>query len=734
MSSPSPVLKNILHPRPAATIETTSRSHAGNDESDLLDTLAVVVEHTPVAIAMFDHHMRYVLANKQWVQEFNLNQSLPLVGKSQYEVFPKLHPGWRQLYERALQGYTMRSDHPLQAAQGGAPVLFRCEVRPWRQKRDASVAGVVVTCSKFTGNAATPAARDGLDLAATELPIFLLDQSGCIVAANPRAAELSLARGLEEGVTCLWEALADETGRPALKKTFEELAARLRHTPALPPQILTLKTNLPAPAAPQDRDEEPRVLQPPCRWMLARHGEDGAHLTLVGLTGLSPFEAVAKVGIQLPAPPHDHAPADEASTTRAATVTKANETHERELAALREQVNRLQLELRTHREAEKTIARREAQRQSILEALPGGLLMLNEQGQPQWHNSRLRQLFGRGIDADISIEDWLGLACPEEEHRNEVQRVWREDIWRRQLTRTLSLVTRDGLLREIELRPSTLAQDGLLVFFQDVTANCRLEEQMSALESKFRALFQDNPLPVVSADKAGSIFDANRAALELFQRPKAALRRLPVDALLSPESAAARRDALREMRQSGELHQRLTVRLAGEGAPRMHLTLAAVPAADGEIHSTLHFFETPLTWTAPLATQIGAEPPPREPQAPDPIEPPAAEEDPEPAAPAPVLLLATSANGRIQSWTEQAEALFGFTATETAGMPLHLLFQPSDASAFYGAVLPEAARQERVEWPFFGRDGRRGRLSCLVRASPKGGQQVTIWACETMEA
>ena len=140
----SSVLKNLIQPKLAASDPAFLE-----DDADMLDTLAVVVEHTPVAIAMFDRQMRYILANKQWVQEFNLASALPLAGKSQYEVFPRLHPGWKQLYERALMGYTMRSDHPVQTSlnQGGA-VLFRCEARPWRQKRDASVGGIVVTCTK----------------------------------------------------------------------------------------------------------------------------------------------------------------------------------------------------------------------------------------------------------------------------------------------------------------------------------------------------------------------------------------------------------------------------------------------------------------------------------------------------------------------------------------------------------------------------------------------------------
>ncbi len=774
MSSPSPALKTIVQPRLPQPVESTPKSPLPCDDADMLDTLAVVVEHTPVAIAMFDRQMRYVLANRQWVREFNLSQALPLVGRSQYEVFPKLHPGWRQLYERALQGYTMRSDHPLHAAAGGPPMLFRCEVRPWRQKRDASVAGVVVTCTKFTGSAnAGPlpesAALGDLDLSAMELPLFVLDSAGRILSANRRAAELSLARGLDEGATNLWEVLADEAGRQGLKQTFEELTGRLQQSPETPPQIITLKSNTPPPAGSGHGDEgKAGVL--PCRWMLARHGEGPGRWVLVGLTGLSPFEAVTKVGIQLPTPAPVReltvgnglakpSAAAEEEKRRAELLAKTRTDLEKalaghdqtraDLAAAREDLARLQRELRALRDAEQTLARREARRQSVLEALPGGILVLDEQGRALLQNARLRNLFGQAIEPGGTVEEWLGLACPDKEHRTEVRRVWREDVWRRQLTRTFSLVTRDGLLKEIELRPASLAGDGLLVYFQDVTGQCRMEEQLNAMESKFRALFQDNPLPVVIADKTGAVYDANRAALDLFQRPRAELRRLPVDALLVPESAAARKDALRELRQSGGTHQRLTVHLAGEDAPKMRLTLAGIPTANGEFHGTLHFFETPLSWPSPVPAPADVE---REktPEAPaeavarppeagsaESIEP-QQQAEPQQQGEAlckrltgepPVPLLATGANGRVKHWTEAAAELFGHSEAEALGLPLHLLFQPSDPSGFYGAALPVAARAGRAEWAFFGRDGRRGTLACEVRTGEQGGFPVELWIC-----
>lgn len=741
----SSILKNLIHPRPTASHNQEDRQQIPSDESDMLDTLAVVVEHTPIAIAMFDRQMRYILANRQWVKEFNLSQSLPLVGKSQYEVFPKLHPGWKQLYERALQGYTMRSDHAVQSAAGAAPMLFRCEARPWRQKRDASVAGIVVTCNKFIGPASGESAAHGegalepanehapgthavetrdasheepsvLDVSAAELPVFVLDDAGHVVAANTRAAESSLARGIEEGVSFLWEVLEDESRRAGMKQVFEESVARMSRSEEVPPQILTVKSP-PAEGGGNGL---------PCRWLLARHGAAGGRWLALGLAGLSPFEAVAKVGIQLPPTttgtfPFASLPAAAPQTPPADALALEGLRQEKsrlqnELAVAHDALRKLNAEMRALRDAEATLARREMLHHSVVEALPAGVLVLDEAGRAMQQNRALKTLLGHEIRPDETVEAWLGHSCPDKEHHAEVCRIWREDVWRRQLTRAVSLVTADGLLKEIEMRPASLPQNGLLVHFQDVTASCRLEEQLNATESKFRSLLQENPLPVLIADKSGNVYDLNHAAEELFQKHKVELRRLPVDALLAPSGAAARKDALREMRQSGDSRRRLTVTLAGEDAPKMNLSLAAIRAADGGPHSTLHFFETPVTWQAPAPpAQVSA--PELEFKTTPALEPKAAE---------PVLLIATHVNGRIQTWTDEATEVFGHSRESALGRSLHELFQPSNASGFYGVTLPEAVKTGRADWAFFRAGGGKEEASFVVRAGSAGGAQVEL--------
>ena len=100
----SSVLRNVIQPKAqTAPLEKTREetkdqrsSSQGSAElpkhesEDMELVLGVLVENAPVAMAMFDRGMRYILANRQWISEFGLQQVQPLVGKSQYEIFPGL--------------------------------------------------------------------------------------------------------------------------------------------------------------------------------------------------------------------------------------------------------------------------------------------------------------------------------------------------------------------------------------------------------------------------------------------------------------------------------------------------------------------------------------------------------------------------------------------------------------------------------------------------------------------
>lgn len=661
-------------------------------EGELTTATGALVENAPVAMAVFDRAMRYVLANRQWIREFGLQHVQPIVGRCQYDIFPNLHPGWRQVYDRALQGHIVRSEHDA----GGKNTVYRWEVRPWRKSADATVGGLMVSCEKFTAGqklgedesqeehlqpaATVPALPDPFDCT---LPMLLLDETGVIVRVNASAAHLTLDKGMHEGSTTLWEAFASPAEVPRLRELWRDVLKMEK------PMVLSTR-----------RASEPV----PTRWIVSalrpeKQTEKAADLRFVAVAVPS---SLVPVSVAYP-------PAPETKPAAAVVPPEVVQKLENELS-------RAQQELRTMMEAERGFVKRETRLRGFLEGVPCGIFVLDERGDVVYQNERLAKLLGRGIEKEAGVESWLVHGCPTTEHREHVTLAWRESVWRRQLTRTMSLATADGLLKEIEFQPASLSGGGLLVSIQDVTENCRHEEQLRGLEAKMRTLLQGSPLAIVLTDKSGVIFEVNQHAEELLGQPKSELRRYPLDAWLDPDSASARRDALRVLHAQSAQPEALGVRVKrGDGEyVDVILHLAIVPDAQGDPHGTIHFFQTPADESAPVA----------EPAASDDVSPPAAEAA---ALPLPVTqvltvdLLACDVNGRIAAWSAHAQELFDFDAATATGRPLHLLFRPSDATGFFTTLAEQSAVPDQFfEHSYFGAQGR-GTMPVSVKARAEGG-------------
>jgi len=105
-------------------------------------------EYAPVAVAMFDDQMRYIIASDTWRDTFKLSTD-DLVGKRNADVLPHLPEFWRQQQAACLAGEEIDVAESELPMPDGSRVWLRRILRPWRRS-DGSIGGVVAFIENIT--------------------------------------------------------------------------------------------------------------------------------------------------------------------------------------------------------------------------------------------------------------------------------------------------------------------------------------------------------------------------------------------------------------------------------------------------------------------------------------------------------------------------------------------------------------------------------------------------------
>ncbi|WP_374692234.1 PAS domain-containing protein [Accumulibacter sp.] len=144
--------------------------------------LRLLVEHSPVALAMFDMQMRYLAASNRWLKDFGLQEG-GIIGRSHYEVFPEIGEDLKELHRRGLAGETLGRDADRFERADGGVLWLRWELRPWLLP-EGKIGGIVIFSEDISRRRETERARQQLadDLGATlrAIPdlLFELDADG----------------------------------------------------------------------------------------------------------------------------------------------------------------------------------------------------------------------------------------------------------------------------------------------------------------------------------------------------------------------------------------------------------------------------------------------------------------------------------------------------------------------------------------------------------------------------
>ncbi len=128
--------------------DITERRQAEEELQRNEQVLSLYVEYSPAAIAMFDRNMKYIVASRRFLEDYELGGQ-KLVGRSHYEVFPELPERWKEIHRRCLAGAIEKCDEDPFPRADGRMDWVRWEIHPW-QETTGKIGGIILLSEVIT--------------------------------------------------------------------------------------------------------------------------------------------------------------------------------------------------------------------------------------------------------------------------------------------------------------------------------------------------------------------------------------------------------------------------------------------------------------------------------------------------------------------------------------------------------------------------------------------------------
>jgi len=108
----------------------------------------LLIANLPVATAILDCHLNYLLASQRWLSAFGLNQQ-DIIGRSHAEVLPQYSKLLKVTCQRCLtEGIDLLVEEPFQQTDGSTG-WRKWEIRPWREET-GEISGLILATEEIT--------------------------------------------------------------------------------------------------------------------------------------------------------------------------------------------------------------------------------------------------------------------------------------------------------------------------------------------------------------------------------------------------------------------------------------------------------------------------------------------------------------------------------------------------------------------------------------------------------
>ncbi|MBW4360102.1 PAS domain S-box protein [Flavobacterium taihuense] len=128
--------------------DVTEQVRYKNELGERNAQMTLFIEHSPAALAMFDLEMKYIAASNRWMADYNI-ESLQIIGKSHYEVFPGLSQEWKEIHQRCLNGAIESKNEDFFVREDGNIEWLRWDIHPW-YKATGDIGGIIMFTEVIT--------------------------------------------------------------------------------------------------------------------------------------------------------------------------------------------------------------------------------------------------------------------------------------------------------------------------------------------------------------------------------------------------------------------------------------------------------------------------------------------------------------------------------------------------------------------------------------------------------